>query len=67
MFFWLIKLEVFTTLPLLDLASVIDTKWYSHLSNKHCIKSFESFYKEDLLHGLDFELSEGTIYKCQDN
>ena len=29
MFFWLIKLEVFTTLPLLSLAWVIVTKWYS--------------------------------------
>ena len=70
MFFWLIKLEIFTTLPLLSLALELTffRAYFKKLFKKNIeYRNFKNFYKDYFLHELGFELRKGTFYKFKDN
>ena len=70
MFFWLIKLGIFTTLLLLSLALELTffRAYFKKLFKKNIeYRNFKNFYKDYFLHELGFELRKGTFYKFKDN
>lgn len=70
MFFWLIKLGIFTTLLLLSLALEFTffRAYFKKLFKKNIeYRNFKNFYKDYFLHELGFELGKGTFYKFKDN